>query len=105
MVDLAAAGVAPSSLAVDAAFNVYIGSQNSGAVRVVGRDGNINTVAGTTTVGYKGDGGPATQALMNGAQAIAMERASEMRQQGDLSGHDRWQQIHAAICELRQTHH
>jgi hypothetical protein len=39
------------------------------------------------------------------AQAIAMERASEMRQQGDLSGHDRWQQIHAAICELRQTHH
>ncbi len=39
------------------------------------------------------------------AQAIAMERAAEMRQQGDLSGHDRWQQIHAAICELRQTHH
>jgi hypothetical protein len=39
------------------------------------------------------------------AQAIAMERASEMRQQGDVSGHDRWQQIHAAICELRQTHH
>lgn len=39
------------------------------------------------------------------AQAIAMERAAEMRQQGNLSGHDRWQQIHAAICELRQTHH
>ena len=39
------------------------------------------------------------------AQAIAMERAAEMRQKGDLSGHDRWQQIHAAICELRQTHH
>ena len=39
------------------------------------------------------------------AQAIAMEHVSEMRQQGDLSGHDRWQQIRAAICELRQTHH
>jgi len=37
------------------------------------------------------------------AQAIAQERASEMRQQGDTSGLDHWQQIHAAICELRRT--
>jgi hypothetical protein len=37
------------------------------------------------------------------AQAIAMERAAEMRQQGDVSGFDRWQQVHAAICELRRT--
>jgi hypothetical protein len=37
------------------------------------------------------------------AQAIALERASEMRQQHDLAGHDQWQQIHAAICELRRT--
>jgi len=37
------------------------------------------------------------------AQAIAMEHAAEMRQQGDVSGFDRWQQIHAAICELRRT--
>jgi hypothetical protein len=37
------------------------------------------------------------------AQAIAMERAAEMRQQGNVSGFDRWQQIHAAICELRRT--
>jgi hypothetical protein len=26
-----------------------------------------------------------------------------MRQQGDAAGHDRWQQIHAAICEMRKT--
>ena len=37
------------------------------------------------------------------AQAIALEHAAEMRQQGDLAGFDRWQQIHAGICELRQT--
>ena len=37
------------------------------------------------------------------AQAIAMERAAEMRQQGDVSGFDRWRQIHTAICELRRT--
>jgi hypothetical protein len=37
------------------------------------------------------------------AQAVALERAAEMRQQHDLAGHDQWQQIHAAICELRRT--
>ena len=37
------------------------------------------------------------------AQAVALERASESRQQGDVARHDLWQQIHAAICELRQT--
>ncbi|HUB10836.1 MAG TPA: hypothetical protein VMB34_02680 [Acetobacteraceae bacterium] len=39
------------------------------------------------------------------AQAIAQERAAEMRQQGDTQGLDHWQQIHTAICEMRQTAH
>jgi hypothetical protein len=37
------------------------------------------------------------------AQAVAMERIAEMRQQGDVAGLDRWHQVHAAICELRRT--
>ena len=37
------------------------------------------------------------------AQAVALERAAEMRQQGDVAQYDLWQQIHAAICELRRT--
>jgi len=37
------------------------------------------------------------------AQAIASERAAEMRQKGDIAGLDRWQQVHVAICELRQA--
>jgi len=37
------------------------------------------------------------------AQAVALERVAEMRQQGDAAGLDRWQQVHAAICELRRT--
>lgn len=36
------------------------------------------------------------------AQAVAQERSAEMRQQGDTAGFDRWQQVHAAICELRR---
>jgi hypothetical protein len=34
---------------------------------------------------------------------VALERTAELRQQGDVAGHDLWQQIHAAICELRRT--
>jgi len=37
------------------------------------------------------------------AQAVAQERAAELRQQGDAAAYDRWQQVHAAICELRRT--
>ena len=37
------------------------------------------------------------------AQAVALEHAAEMRQQHDPAGLDHWQQIHAAICELRRT--
>jgi hypothetical protein len=37
------------------------------------------------------------------AQAVALERAAELRHQGDVAGLDLWQQIHAAICELRRT--
>ena len=37
------------------------------------------------------------------AQAVALERAAELRQRGDLAAHDLWQQIHTAIRELRQT--
>ena len=36
------------------------------------------------------------------AQAVALERAAELRQQGDVARYDLWQQIHSAICELRQ---
>ncbi len=37
------------------------------------------------------------------AQAVAMERAAEMRLQGDVAGFDHWQAIGAVIRELRRT--
>ena len=36
------------------------------------------------------------------AQAIALEHVAEMRQQGDTAGLDHWQEIYAAVRELRQ---
>ncbi|MDR3534081.1 MAG: hypothetical protein P4L90_26390 [Rhodopila sp.] len=37
------------------------------------------------------------------AQAVVIERIAESRQQGDTSGLERWQDVEAAICELRRT--
>jgi hypothetical protein len=39
------------------------------------------------------------------AQAVAMERAAEMRVKGDTEGQDAWEQVCSAIRELRQTAH
>jgi hypothetical protein len=37
------------------------------------------------------------------AQAVAMERMTEMRRLGDPVGMHRWEQAYAAICELRRS--
>jgi hypothetical protein len=37
------------------------------------------------------------------AQAVVQERLSEARQQGDTTGLERWQNVEAAISELRRT--
>jgi hypothetical protein len=37
------------------------------------------------------------------AQAVAEEHAAELRLKGDTAGLDHWQQVHAAIRELRRT--
>ena len=37
------------------------------------------------------------------AQALVQERLAEARLQGDHTGLERWQNVHAAIAELRRT--
>ncbi len=37
------------------------------------------------------------------AQAVVNERIAEARQQGDTSGLERWQNVEAAIGELRRS--
>jgi hypothetical protein len=37
------------------------------------------------------------------APAMALERAAQMRAGGDAAEHDRWQSVHALICEFRRT--
>jgi trimeric autotransporter adhesin len=68
----------PVSVAVDAAGNVFIASQGGGAIREVTVQGIITTLAGSSTAGYAGDGGPAGKALLNGAQGVAVDSTGKV---------------------------
>jgi DNA-binding beta-propeller fold protein YncE len=66
--------VDPRAAAVDADGNVYILERSGHALRVVGRDGRVRTVAGTGKAGAAGVGGPALRAEMNGPKHLSIDR-------------------------------
>ena len=55
----------PTSVALGADGSLYIGDTSNNRIRRVGADGIVTTVAGTGTAGFAGDGGLATQAMLN----------------------------------------
>ncbi len=54
----------PSGVAADNAGNVYIADSMNNRIRKVDSAGTISTVAGNGSVGFTGDGGPATSASL-----------------------------------------
>jgi len=54
-----------SSLAVDAAGNIFFSDLIAQRIREIDLNGIINTVGGNGASGYSGDGGPATKATLN----------------------------------------
>ncbi len=64
-------------LAVDAAGNIYIADDLNHRVRKVS-NGIITTVAGNGTLGYYGDGDPATSAALNGPSHVALDAAGNL---------------------------
>lgn len=69
--------VAPSTVTVDVAGNLYIADESS-RIRRVAPDGTIATIAGSGVRGYAGDGGPATNAQLNSPAQIAVDPAGEL---------------------------
>jgi uncharacterized protein (TIGR03437 family) len=63
----------PSDVAVDAAGNIYIADAGNNRVRKVDTTGTITTLAGTGSDGYAGDGGPASQAMLNFPWSVAVD--------------------------------
>ena len=69
----------PRGLDIDAHGNMYIGDSNNNRVRRIDAiTGIVTTVAGTGAAGFSGDGGPATQASLNGPREVVVDA------QGDL---------------------
>ena len=69
----------PIGVAVDSAGNVYIADRyNQRIRRVDATTGIISTVAGDGTVGYGGDGGPATAASLNWPTGVTVDSAGNV---------------------------
>lgn len=62
----------PGGVAVDGSGNIYIADTHNQRIREV-TNGTINTIAGTGTAGFSGDGGAALSAMLNLPTAIAVD--------------------------------
>ncbi len=63
----------PFGVLVDSLGNMFIADTDNSAIReVVAIDATIETIAGTGTAAFSGDGGPATSAQLNGPEAVAV---------------------------------
>jgi len=69
----------PTSVAVDAAGNLFIADLTNNRIRKVSTSGIITTVAGSGKQGgFSGDGGPATSALLNNPFGVAVDGAGNI---------------------------
>ena len=68
----------PFGVAFDASGNMYIADAGNNVIRKVTPGGVISTFAGTGTLGYTGDGGPATSAHLNDPVGIALNDAGDL---------------------------
>jgi sugar lactone lactonase YvrE len=69
----------PWGVAVDSSGNIFIGDSGNNVIREVGSS-NITTVAGNFAAGpgYRGDGGSATGALLNGPGGVAVSSSGSV---------------------------
>ena len=68
----------PTSVAVDAAGNVYIADTGHSMIRQVNTSGTINVVAGNGSAGYAGDLGPAVDAELNTPTGVRVDAADDI---------------------------
>ncbi len=77
----------PYGMAQDVAGNIYFADAQDNRVRRVDSHGIISTVAGTGVAGFNGDGGPATQAMLNHPQAIRLDAKGANLYIADYNNH------------------
>ena len=67
-----------ASVARDTAGNTYIADSYSSQILEVSSTGTLTVVAGNGTLGYSGDGGPATSAALNRPEGVALDSAGNI---------------------------
>lgn len=65
---------APMGVAVGPDDTIYIADTHNNRIRRVTKDGIISTLAGAGAAGFGGDNGPATSALLNEPNAVAVDQ-------------------------------
>jgi sugar lactone lactonase YvrE len=76
-----AAYMLPNGVAVDSVGNIYIADAANNLIRKITPDGMISSIAGDAvnqTSGGSGDGGPATNALLNKPQSVTVDSAGNL---------------------------
>ena len=68
----------PRDVAVDAFGDLFIADSGNNRIREVDTNGIITTVAGNGMPGCSGDGGPATNAVLNNPTAVAVDGAGHV---------------------------
>jgi sugar lactone lactonase YvrE len=63
----------PTGIAVGFGDSVFVADTGNNRVRMISADGTISTFAGTGDAGYAGDGGVATQAVLNSPEGLAVD--------------------------------
>jgi trimeric autotransporter adhesin len=68
----------PPGIATDSSGNLYIADSGNYRIRKVTTAGVTTTVAGNGTVGFSGDGGPATSAQLAAVNGVAVDSAGNI---------------------------
>lgn len=68
----------PSGVYADSAGDLYIADEGNSSIRKVDDAGIITTVAGNGDTSFYGDGGPATQAALNGIKDVFVDMAGNI---------------------------
>jgi len=68
----------PSTIVFDGAGNLLFGDEGNSRIRKITSAGIISTIAGNGTAGYSGDGGPATEASLNGPTSLFVDSTNNI---------------------------
>ncbi len=68
----------PHGLSFDPYGNLYVADEHNHRIRKISSSGIISTVAGTGTAGFSGDGGPATNAMIDQPYDVACDAVGDI---------------------------